>query len=132
MSDSYERIQNRASKEFLMLRARLLLEQEIFVGEVKAAPKGDWLHVLCAMGDKGLTHGPTGDVQWNGLLSAVKRDISDQGKRQADHFARHLDKLQRTVTENLRDEFRALQEQLTDIQKVLAEKTPRSSSTRKA
>ena len=54
MSDSYERIQDRADTEFQLLRARLIREQEAFMSASdKADPRlfPTWLHLLVPKGE---------------------------------------------------------------------------------
>ncbi|EGD75564.1 WD-40 repeat protein [Salpingoeca rosetta] len=93
MSDSYERIQDRADIEFQLLRARILREQEAFMSEAKKKdprifPK--WLHVLVPKG--GGVGRPPATEQWLGVLHVLRSGI--------DALSAKLDGVQQQMKQN--------------------------------
>ncbi|EGD81093.1 hypothetical protein PTSG_11041 [Salpingoeca rosetta] len=79
MSDSYERIQDRADIEFQLLRARILREQDAWLtleGKMDARRFPMWLHVLVPKGSGVGRDG--GSVQWQGVLHALKKEVADK------------------------------------------------------
>eukprot|EP00049_Salpingoeca_infusionum_P015675 m.306947 g.306947 ORF g.306947 m.306947 type:complete len:1444 (-) comp15929_c0_seq1:219-4550(-) len=75
MSDSYERIQDRADIEFQHLRARMVYKEERFMtNQQKQDPKlfPQWLHALVP---KGSGVGHVSEFQWQGVLNALKSRI---------------------------------------------------------
>ena len=79
--------QDRADIEFLMLRARILVEQERFFGPAQRQKHMvPFHHVLVRHGDTGLHGlGGVGADQWNGVLNALKTKIdTDVGALKTD------------------------------------------------
>ncbi|EGD80207.1 hypothetical protein PTSG_10886 [Salpingoeca rosetta] len=114
MSDSYERIQDRADIEFQLLRARILHEQEKFMTKKeKRNPKlfPKWLHVLVPKGGAG-----SGGVQWQGVLHALKKEVAGVDNR--------VSGVERKVEEQMADVQAKMEEALTLLKKLSEPQVP--------
>eukprot|EP00516_Mucochytrium_quahogii_P005543 CAMPEP_0203754062 /NCGR_PEP_ID=MMETSP0098-20131031/7719_1 /ASSEMBLY_ACC=CAM_ASM_000208 /TAXON_ID=96639 /ORGANISM=" , Strain NY0313808BC1" /LENGTH=1227 /DNA_ID=CAMNT_0050644915 /DNA_START=80 /DNA_END=3760 /DNA_ORIENTATION=+ len=75
MSDSYERIKDEASSQYEMLRAKILVDQELLI-TVDSNAK-DWLHVLVPEGgNKPLVE----SVEWQGVLHSINSKNEETSK----------------------------------------------------
>ena len=91
MSSSYERINANAETEFLMLRAKILLDQEVFLPPAAFEPESGnfprWLHVLSAKGNGALSSNPAGNVQWKDVVQGMAHGDAAVAAADPDHAA---------------------------------------------
>lgn len=75
MSDSYERIQDRARIEFQLLRARILLEMELFMSEEEKRREEWFPRFLQVLVPQGAVQDPEAGAgeEWQGVLHALKQ-----------------------------------------------------------
>ncbi|EGD76101.1 serine/Threonine protein kinase [Salpingoeca rosetta] len=115
MSDSYERIQDRADIEFQLLRARYLRERELFLSPAeKSDPKlfPKWLHVLVPK-STGVGESTPGQ-QWQGMLTMLKMEMKTQSRASAADVKARVDELAVRLA--------AMEAQVHGVQESLAEK----------
>ena len=115
MSDSYERIQDKADVEFQMLQAGIILNIEEFLSEKekndpKKFPK--WLHVLVPVG-KGNGKGESG-MAWQGVLNDIKDRIDAQEKQMQDEI-----EIVKTDVNVVKTEVSAIGNQLNELHSML-------------
>eukprot|EP00050_Salpingoeca_kvevrii_P022764 m.131736 g.131736 ORF g.131736 m.131736 type:complete len:284 (-) comp9818_c0_seq6:189-1040(-) len=115
MSDSYERIQDRAEIEFLMLRSRILVEQERFCSPeelAKHAPQ--FLHVLVPEGSGDMEGLGGTSEQWNGVLHALKQQIREV-KEQNERLESKLEHQNAESKEHMEDMKHRLEQQNAEL-----------------
>ena len=103
MSDSYERIQERATDEFRLLRGRLLVDLAAQLSpEERHQHQPPWLHVVvpCDVFD-GSVH-EDADDSWNGMLGSLRNEIRAAANASRDahaNLAARLDAIERQLAE---------------------------------
>jgi len=78
MSDSYERIQDRAEIELQLLRATIILEQENFFSNSDFDNKKWFPPVLQVLVPRGQNKPTSTSSQWQGVLNALKQKVDDK------------------------------------------------------
>eukprot|EP00055_Hartaetosiga_balthica_P010180 m.42663 g.42663 ORF g.42663 m.42663 type:complete len:1323 (-) comp7069_c0_seq2:2542-6510(-) len=121
MSDSYERIQDRATIEFYRLRAQIVHEQELFFSKNERLRR-DWypryLHVLVPSS----FHEATVDAEWQGVMHEIKQEIHNRGRQMAmqmNSTKQALAQLQDEVAQLQRDTSRQLNTMTVLLNQVL-------------
>jgi len=114
MGDSYELIQDRSLRESVMMKARVLLEIELFMSEADKSnhtffPK--FLHVIVPEGEA-----KAGPSEYQGLMNALKRKMDEGTSETQDSIAKTQDSISQMKKET-QDSIAKTQDSISQMKK---------------